>query len=331
MRLTTLRLKNFKGLRSFDFESDGKDAKIWGDNGVGKTTLFDAFTWLLFDKDSANHKDFEIKTLDENGKPLHGLLHEVEGVLDLDGTAFTLKKSYHENWTKKRGQAIKEFTGHSTDYFLDGVPVKKAEYEAKIADIVDEDVFKLLTNPRFFNESLHWQDRREILLKVCGDVDDKDVIAGNDALADLPGILNGRRMSDHRKVVMARRTEINRELESIPVRIDEIQRGLGEAPMNSAAIADKLSVLKKQRKEHWNQAASKIQTVRVELRKLEDEAVSLINALNQNLQQAKLDGQEATRLEEAIKQLKQECQRVSVEEFNKSDYCPTCGQSLPKT
>src|SRR5690606_8908659 len=134
------------------------------------------------------------------------------------------KKVYREKWTKKRGAVRAEHTGHTTDHFIDSVPVKKGEYEAFIEEIADEQLFRLLTDPRYFNEVMKWQDRRKILLEVCGDISDADVIASKSELAELPAILAGRTIDQHRKVVLARRKEINDELERIPVRIDEAER-----------------------------------------------------------------------------------------------------------
>ena len=129
IRLQRLTLSNFKGIKSLELDLAGHNASIYGANATGKTTIYDAFLWLLFDKDSQNKSAFNIKTLDESGEPLHGLDHEVEAVLSVDGQELTLKKSYKEKWTKRRGSATAEFTGHTTDYYIDGVPVKKSEYE----------------------------------------------------------------------------------------------------------------------------------------------------------------------------------------------------------
>lgn len=227
MRLHRLRLTNFKGIRSFELTPHGQNLAVYGDNGTGKTTLVDAFMWLLFDKDSQNRKDFELKTIGPDGEPIHNLEHEVEAELELDdGRRIVLRKVYQEKWTKRRGQAQREFAGHTTDHYVDGVPVKKSDYDALIADIADEKLFRLLTDPTYFNEHLHWQDRRKLLLEVCGDVTDEEVIASDPQLKDLPQILQGRSLEDHRKVILARRTEINKELDRIPVRIDEVQRAL---------------------------------------------------------------------------------------------------------
>ena len=132
MKLMELRLKNFKGIKALELVANGEDLRIFGDNATGKTTIYDSFLWLLFDKDSQNKADFEIKTLDKDGNAIHHLDHEVEGVFEIEGETLTLKKVYREKWTKKRGSAQAEFTGHETDHFIDGVPVRKGEYDAKI-------------------------------------------------------------------------------------------------------------------------------------------------------------------------------------------------------
>ena len=290
MRLLKLHLRNFKGIRDFTFEPDGGNVAIYGENATGKTTLYDAFLWLLFDKDSQNKKDFQIKTLDAAGNVLHGLEHEVEGVFDIDGRPLTLRKVFAEKWTKKRGSAASEFSGHTSEYFIDGVPVAKKEFDLRISQIVNEDIFRLLTNPAYFNEQLHWTDRRKIILSIAGDISDADVIAADKALERLPGILNGRKLDDHKKVIAARRSEINQELMKIPVRIDEAQRALPDIGGSSAAhiitvrsaLTAALSELRKvqvdkrqelTRVETGGQVAEK----QLQLRKIEGQLIDLQN------------------------------------------------------
>lgn len=132
VKLQSLTLSNFKGIKQFTFEPGAKNVSVFGDNETGKTTIFDGFLWLLFDKDSQNKKDFSIKTL-VNGKEVNNLNHEVEASLLIDGSPITLRKVYKEKWTRKRGAATQEFTGHETDYFVDGVPSKKKEYTDHLA------------------------------------------------------------------------------------------------------------------------------------------------------------------------------------------------------
>lgn len=244
--LLKLTLRNFKGIRDYVLNPDEANVSVFGDNAAGKTTLFDAFVWLLFDKDSQNKKDFEIKTLDAAGKVFHKLEHEVEGVLVVNGKRITLRKVFAEKWSKKRGSATEEFSGHTTDYFINGVPAKKAEYDEAVNGIVNENIFKLLTNPMFFNEQLKWQERRKILLEVCGDVADSEVIESNKSLASLPAILGDRSIEDHRKVIAARRSKINEELEKIPIRIDEVYRSMPQPDGEKTAIEERIKLISRQ-------------------------------------------------------------------------------------
>lgn len=226
MRLLKLRLSNFKGIKDFELNADGKDILIFGANGTGKTTICDAIYWLLFDKDSQFKKQFEIKTLNRDGEAEHGLDHEIEAAFLIDGKTVTLKKVYHEKWTKKRGDAQKQFTGHETEYFVDGVPVKKKEYTDRTAALFDEEAFKLLTTPTYFSETLPWKQRRDLLIEICGDVNSTDIINSNPDLKPLESIFEDRTIEDHQAIVKAQKAEINKELEKIPVRIDEINRNV---------------------------------------------------------------------------------------------------------
>ena len=180
--LHEMRLKNFKGLQDVKVKFDAKDNKVFGDNETGKTTLQDAFLWVLFGKDSQNKTDFDIKTLDEDNNVIHGLEHEVEAKLSINKAETFLKKVYKENWTKKRGEAERTLTGHTTDYFINHVPVKKKEYDEYINNIVDEDIFKLITNVLYFNTQLDWKKRRGLLIEICGDITDESVIESNTKL-----------------------------------------------------------------------------------------------------------------------------------------------------
>lgn len=367
MKLLRLTLRNFKGIKSFTLDTQGEDVNIFGDNATGKTTLFDAFVWLLFDKDSQNRKDFEIKTLDADRHVIHGLDHEVEAVLDLAGRQVTLRKVYKEKWAKKRGSATAEFTGHTTDYFIDGVPVKKAEYDTRIASICDETVFKLLTNPTYFNEQLHWQERRQILLEVCGDISDGDVIASDPALAKLPEILQGRRLEDHRKVIQVRRTEINRELEKVPVRIDEVQRGLPKIDdIVPEVLADDIAKLRAERQAKGNErtrleAGGEITEKQRRLAEIDSELLEIENKYrfltNSAIQEAaqkladaedqrnaasrelwSLDAQiqdnrnQIERLEQQVKNLRERWYQYNnlTFEHKQDSTCPTCGQAIPE-
>lgn len=237
IELVSLRLRNFAGARDVRLDLDGQSAAVFGRNASGKTTTFSAWTWLLFEKNSLGAKAFEIKTLDAAGMAASGLEHEVYGVLRVDGELVTLRRVYKETWTKKRGSATAELTGHQTEHFWDGVPLSKGEYVARVSEIADEATWRLLSDPSAF-QALHWQERRRVLLEVCGDVSDEDVIASEPELAELPDILGKRSLEEHRKVIASRRPQLNRELQELPARIDEVRLGMPEAPEMARALVE---------------------------------------------------------------------------------------------
>lgn len=242
MKLSEIMLNNFKGIKFINFEFDGNDASIYGDNATGKTTIFDSLCWLLFGKDSLDRADFEIKTL-VNGEPLHNVNHEVEATFSNDdGTGFTLKRIYREKYSNPRGGETK-LTGHTTDYFINEVPVKEKEYKAFISNMINEDVFKLITNPLYFNEQYSWQNRRKLLLEMCGDVDDESVINSRDDLKRLAQLLNGHTVEEQKKIVAAKKAAINKELDMIPIRIDEAVRNKPEIASDKTKLTQDIQVI----------------------------------------------------------------------------------------
>jgi DNA repair exonuclease SbcCD ATPase subunit len=361
---------NFKGIKHITINADGKNISIFGDNGTGKTSLFDAFLWLLFDKDSSNRKDFGIKTLDEKGEVIHGLEHEVFAVLLVDDKELSLRKIYKEKWTKRRGEAERILTGHETNYWVDDVPVKKSEYQNRISELINEDVFKLLTNILYFNQYLKWQERRELLLQIAGDVSDEVVFASSDKLKELKAVIGDKSINDYKKIINERITKLNNEIKMIPVRIDEIKRGMPD--LNGDIDYDRLETLRESIKNQienidreltnanksiqaYRQKQSELFNLKQQLfdlkRKLEYEASrEFIEAENKKLrlqeqiliynrnleaEQRYVDSSKSVlaKLEKEITDLRKQWEEVNAEKFEgpgEDMRCHTCGQTLPQ-
>lgn len=240
IRLNWLRLKHFKGIREFTFQANGKNVFIYGDNGTGKTTQFDAFLWLLFNKDSTDRSAFKVKPQDEHGNDIHNLQTEVEAELLVDGKPLKLRKMLAEKWTKKQGAAIAEFTGNTISYWWNDVPVKESEYKQRISELVKEDIFRMITNPMYFNAKLPWQERRKILFEICGDMSDNEVIASNSKLTKLPEILSGKSIKDYKEILAERIKKLEKEKADIPPRIDELMLSLPQQQPDYSAVETEL-------------------------------------------------------------------------------------------
>lgn len=364
MKLTKLELLNFKGLTSFTLDLKG-DVVIRGDNATGKTTVFDSVCWLLFGKDSLDRADFEIKTLD-GGEPIHKVNHEVTGTFTLDeGGTVELKRVYREKYSSPRGGEV-TLTGHTTDYFVDGVPKKEKEYKEMVSSLVDENIFKLITNPLYFNETYSWQNRRKLLLEMCGDISDEDVIASHDDLKALTDILSGHSVDDHRKVVASKKATINKELDMLPVRIDEALRGKPEVTadpevlrinidtlnadieklendkallQNGHSIVDKRAELKNvQRKIMARETELQIEYKKQSALKSNeyDSVVAEIHNMTSKLKDVRRRRIDANKeidyLQNAVNELSLEFEAINKEAFtiDIDTNCPTCGQPLPE-
>lgn len=368
--LERLTFRNFKGFRQFVLEANGGNLDVYGDNATGKTTLFDGFTWSLFGKDSANRTEqkFEIKELDAAGKVRqHRLEHEVEGVLIVDGQRRSFRRVYSEKWTKKRGALRETFSGHETAYYVDEVPLGKGEYDAEVAELIPEKLFKLLTNPSYFNEQMDWEERRKTLIEVCGDVTDAEVIHSKPDLAPLEAVLRERGVEKHKEHLKGKMSRIKKDIEEIPTRVSEAQRGIPDvSELSEELLQEDIQSLRNRIAEKNAeliriQGGGEIAVKERRLREIESEQLAIKN----RLQTAALDAvarkrevvsrlhQDIDRLRRAIDdsehrirrnqqgiedlglkhaQLRSEFQAAKATEHihDADDNCPACGQLLPE-
>lgn len=357
IKLIMMRLRNFKGIRELDIRLDGMDMNIYGDNGTGKTSIIDSFMWLLFGKDSLGRADFGIKPTDKEGNTIHQLETSVEAVFTVSGEERVFKKTLSEVWTRKRGAAEAEFTRNENSYYVDGIPKKKAEYTAAIKAIIDEDTFKILTNPLHFNEALNWKDRRGVLLAICGEVSDAEVIASNEALAPLLPLLKGRSVSDFKEVTAATMKKVNKELGMIPGRIDEAERAKPSAEALEAdltrkdALEQDIEELKAkgfgitngseiaQKRQEIQNLRRELDTVGMGFDSAETDQQAQIATMKRNRQECQyrsrslgqeIEGYTVTveRLTERRIGLGKEWDQVAEEQFT-DNICPTCHRELP--
>ena len=230
MRITIKEMivRNFKGISNFELVAKGNNLDVRGDNGTGKTSLYDAFLWCLFGKNSQDQSDtkFDWKPLDQDGNERHRLETFVNVEFDIDGVAKVFSRTITEKWTKKRGSIVDTFDGHTTAYHIDGLKVTQKDYKAEIEALGGEALFQMLTKVNYFAETMKADDRRKILLEMAGDVSESDVIASNKELAKLPDILDGKSVEERTALVKQAMKQVNKDIKELPGRIDEAQRSL---------------------------------------------------------------------------------------------------------
>ena len=343
MKLLRETLTNFKGIRDYTFSPEGGSVSVSGDNGSGKTSLLDGFLWVLLDRDSAGHRDFELKTLDASGAAIPMLEHSVEIEIEHQGQRRQLKKTLSENWVKARGSATAEFSGHRTAYEIDHVPLQKKEYDAAIAAMCDETLLRSLTDPQYFAAKLPWQQRRRILLELCGDLGDDELIDGDARLAELTALLAGRSIEDFRRQLAARKTLVNSELKAIPVRVDEASRAMPMELPESEAVSESEPVAEADAADAGGTAVASEGAA--QLARLQAEADAQRAALQQLLQRREQAGADLAANQRRQRELRESLERVATHlaekraEWNRVSsrsfvwddpaVCPSCGQAIP--
>lgn len=222
MKITikSIHIENFKGINMLDVNFSVK-TKISGQNAVGKTTIFDAFTWLLFNKNSSGEEKFNVRPLNE-GIRVDNVEIKVSAILDVDGKGVELSKTQKQNWVKKRGTDTAVLQGNVNSFEIDGYPKSEADFKAYVSELAQsEEMFKMLTNPQYFS-SLKWKDQRDILMKLVSDVE----LAQTDAkYAPLLSELEKAPSTDDIRAKFSKAlSEWKKKQAEIPVRIDEAMK-----------------------------------------------------------------------------------------------------------
>ena len=369
MRLSRLFIKHFKGIEKLEIEPNGKNITVRGENGTGKTTIADAYSWVLTGKGiDGTQIDGQIKARDEGGNCPNdgGIEHIVEAELvDDDGKPFTVRREYVEKWEKKRGEVESQFKGHTTKYYFDGVPLQKSEFEEKMNSLCDEKLFRLLSMPLSFC-SMKWQDRRKVLMEIVGNISDADVIASSEELAPLTKIMDGKSIDDVRKILKNKLTKTNDAMKGIPARIDELTKMIEQDGLQSEEVMRNDLMCLENQKSNFEKKLFQLEnggaigvkekelaSLEAELTRVKTKYMGEYQTAKQELEghlnscrikhrqveqdfhdlMAKRDRLNAiiATQDKQMAALRQEWmdENAKTADLNISDICPTCGQKLP--
>ena len=310
--IKSLNIQNFKGIKKLTIDFNGKETTIEGKNGVGKTSVFDAYSWLLFGKNSQNQSDFSIKTNDANNNVIHNLEHSVEGTLQVDDSTLVLKRVLREKWTKKKGSETAELTGNETIFFINEVPKSLSEYKLIVDGIISEESQKVLSNPLYFNQTMKWQDRRTILSKLAGDITNDlilEKIKGSYRTELEKMLSTDKTLDDYKREFSAKRKKIKDELDLIPSRIDEASRSKPEDKnwneiessiksknLEISSIDLQIEDITKQQESHFEKIS---ETTKIKFQKEQE----LVNSINNSSVQTRRELNNIDKLKSEIKHI----------------------------
>ena len=365
IRIKHLKLENFKCHRYLELNLEGRNASIYGDNATGKTSVYDALTWLLFGKDSAGNgeKNIDVKPLDSTGAVAdRDAITAVEAALQVAGEVITLKRTYREAWSTKRGSTKETYDGNTSEYFVDGVPCKKYAFDEKIKALVPEDVFRLLTSVGYFPDVLPWQKRRAVLFDMAGTLTDREIMAKDPTFAPLLEGMGKLTLEDYKKKLTSEKKGFTGVKNEAPARLNECQKTVRDLTgLDFATVKTEAATLEEQRGqlsaqlialEHNGAVDAKrleIREAQLELDKLTAEnntfrAKQTAGAVNVGDLRQQLEGEKSrlsatrtllegarrsiTAYDRSIEESRSRWIAVNGEAFT-GGTCPTCGQTLP--
>lgn len=359
IELKSLDLVHFKCFLKLHLDFHEGVNSLFGANAAGKTSVYDALTWLLFDKDSAGHSRPAVKP---TGAPA-GAMPEVTAILTVDGEPIKLRKVLREKWEKPRGSSIEHYAGDTRDYYIDDVPLAENEYKRRIAELIDENRFKLLTDVWAVTSKMHWKDRRTLLAEICGLPEDKQLLATAPQFAELTEKVGRRTVDEYKSVLMKQRKDMNANLNTLPVRVDECSRMVTELESLDFAAAHSESDRLQAERERVQGELVKLANntlaaqARNELGALQNQLCELETENNAHLASQRVPVEDKTdELRRALSERKQDVDRlqrtidhekryiadgetrlndyrarwraIDTEEFTET-VCPTCHQPLP--
>ena len=365
IKIKSLTLENFKCHKNLVLHFNGGNASIYGDNATGKTSIYDALTWLLFGKDSHGNgeKNIEIKPLGEDGEVKdHNALTAVEAVLLVNGGEVIFRRTYQEVWSTKRGSSEPTYDGNTSEYYIDGVPLKKYAFAEAVGALVSEDAFRMLTSVSHFADGISWQARREVLFRVANVAGDREIMLNDEKFFPLIEGMGKLSLDDYKKKLLSEKRTFVGAKTDIPARISECQKTIEDVDgMDFGAARAKIEVLTAEKGAfeaellsiERNTAAEgkrmEIREAQLELTALEGEnkayrasqragapdTVAMTSALGQMHDRCDVKKRTIASEKSYIESLDRDIASarsrwiaVNGESFS-SGNCPTCGQTLP--
>lgn len=364
-KISRLTIHNFKGCKEKTIDFGDRDITISGANATGKTTVVDAFTWCLFGKDSAGNEKFNIRPLNKEGIQIDNLDIKVTVVLDIDGTEKEFTRTQEQKWVKNRATGEIALQGNVNEFEIDGYPVKNEKvYKESVSEIVDEELFKMLTNPTFF-PSMDWKKQRETLINFAEKTSDIELAESNSEFALLvPEIIKAPSLDDMKAKYQKKSKEIEKEMDAFPVKINTLEKSkvdvdLSVLELQRNALKEQISDVKEKisstdkQFEEYQKLSDGIMELRFSLtdleRKANEENKEKRKKIFNKMSDAKSEIEDSNKIViDSVKKIKDTEYSVQVHERELSEirekwastnfiefdenskFCELCGQQLPE-
>ena len=245
----SLSLLNFKGIRNLHVSFGENLTVISGRNAAGKTSIADAIMWVLFDVGYDGNK-LEPKTFDKNHEIIKEIPHEAELTLLVDGDQIVLKRSLSDAWKGDK-------CTNTYKYYVDGDVTTAGDFKKIVENICPDSVFRRISSATNFC-SLPWQKQRELLESLADQYTSQDITQGDERFDFVVEELKKKSIADLIHHIKYKRKEVQKQLDSVPVRLAELNKSLPEAQDWDALSAEKTKLNDK-----LVELANKMQAIRI--------------------------------------------------------------------
>lgn len=217
-------LRYFKGVENKEIVLGDNINVVKGRNGIGKSTIADAISWVLFGTNQAGATKFGIKTKDKDGKEIEDVAHSVEISLSVQNeqeglTCYVLTRSLTET-RKDDGRVTNNYT-----YKVDGEVETAGDFKKVVDTICPEEVFRLCSSPYSFTQ-MDWSEQRKRLNEMFGVPSVEDVTGGDKKYDAIKELLEKEDIDKILKHLNYKRKEVQKNLDEVPVRLEALKNVL---------------------------------------------------------------------------------------------------------
>ena len=239
VKIKSLHIQNFGNIKDLSINF-GRKTLISGRNEAGKTTINDAYSWIMTNKLANGSQADGIRPHDRSGIEDDNAVISVSAVIEIDGAEKEFLKEQRKEYTQRTGK----FKGNNNLYFINGVPKKEKEYKAYVEEkILEPDNLELCTNASVLL-NMDTKKRRAVIFDMVPDITDADVAATDVRFANIPTKLDDCTLDE---LIQSVRYQINGRgrgdkglkgrQDELPARIDEAQRKVCDTAEYSLAIS----------------------------------------------------------------------------------------------
>lgn len=220
-------LRYFKGVENKEIVLGDNINVVKGRNGIGKSTIADAISWVLFGTNQSGATKFGIKTKDKDGNEIEDVAHSVEISLSVQDeqeglTCYVLTRTLTET-RKEDGSVMNSYT-----YKVDGEVETAGDFKKVVDAICPEEVFRLCSSPYSFTQ-MDWSEQRKRLNEMFGVPSVEDVTGGDKKYDAIKELLEKDDVDKVLKHLNYKRKEVQKSLDEVPVRLEALKNVLPKA------------------------------------------------------------------------------------------------------